>query len=131
LELDAYYGPNYESPEPVFVSKADGDIMAVEDVVEQLSAYFKTHRDGILMVKEGFSGKRPCRFVLDGKVEYDTIATLGECENMSADTKVSFEGFLGIVEPTMESLPVRLWAEGQDPSTLDNHCVDSYSNNTT
>jgi hypothetical protein len=84
-----------------------------------MSAYFKIHKESTIIVKERFLGKRPCRCVVDGEVEYDAIAALGKGENMSTDTNVSFEGFLGIVEPAMESLPVRLWAEGQDPSTLD------------
>jgi non-ribosomal peptide synthetase component E (peptide arylation enzyme) len=71
------------------VSTADGGVIAVADVVEQPLAYFKTHKEGLLMIKEGFLGKRPCRFVVDGKVEYETIATLSEVEEIPADTKNS------------------------------------------
>jgi hypothetical protein len=104
----------------VLVNRADSGIVTIADVVEQLSAYCETYKEDILIVNEGRLGKRLCHFVVDGKVEYDAIATIGQFgEEIPTDTKDFFERFLGIIEPTMKSLPVRLWAEGQGPSTLD------------
>jgi hypothetical protein len=61
------------------------------------------------MVLELYLEKKPCRFVVDCKVEYDpTILVSGE--EISPDTKVFFNGFFGITEPDVE-LGVELCAE--------------------
>jgi hypothetical protein len=106
--IDDYCLYDYEPPDPLLVSRADGGTVTVADVVEQLSAYFASHREDIFMVLELYSGKKPCRFVVDGKVEYDP--TLAGGEEISADTKVFFDGFVGIVQPD-SALPVQLCAE--------------------
>ncbi|RYN29899.1 hypothetical protein AA0113_g698 [Alternaria arborescens] len=90
--IDWYDHYDYESPEPLLVSRADGGTVTVADVVEELSAYFTSHREDIFMVLELYLKKRPCRFVVDGNVEYDpTILASGE--EISPDTKVLFNGF--------------------------------------
>ena len=45
--------------------------------------------------------------------------TLGKDWGASPGTRVFFEGFFGIIEPTMESLPVLLWTEGDGSFPLD------------
>jgi hypothetical protein len=107
---------DYESPEPLLVSRADGGTVTVADVVEQLSAYFASHREDIFMVLELYLDKMPCRLLVDGKVEYDpTILASGE--EISPDTKVFFNGCFGIIEPDME-LGVELCAEQDLPERL-------------
>jgi hypothetical protein len=113
--IDDYCLYDYEPPDPLLVSRADGGTVTVADVVEQLSVYFASHREDIFMVLELYSGKKPCRFVVDGKVEYDP--TLAGGEEISADTKVFFDGFVGIVQPDSE-LPVQLCAEEDLPKRL-------------
>jgi hypothetical protein len=113
--IDDYSLYDYEPPEPLLVSRADGGTITVADVVEQLSAYFASHREDIFMVLEVYLGKKPCRFVVDGKVEYDP--TLAGDEGLSADTKVFFDGFVGIIQPDLE-LPVLLCAEEDLPERL-------------
>ena len=51
--------------------------------------------------------------------EQAITTTLGEDRGTSPGTKVFFEGFFGIIEPTMESLPVLLWTEGDGSFSLD------------
>ncbi|RYN61847.1 hypothetical protein AA0114_g627 [Alternaria tenuissima] len=107
---------DYESPEPLLVSRADGGTVTVADVVEQLSAYFASHREDIFMVLELYLDKMPCRLLVDGKVEYDpTILASGE--EISPDTKFFFNGCFGIIEPDME-LGVELCAEQDLPERL-------------
>jgi hypothetical protein len=114
--VDGYDLYDYEPPEPLLVSRADGGTVTVADVVQQLSAYFASHREDIFMVLELYLGKKPCRFVADGKVEYDPT-TLAGGEEISADTKVFFDGFFGIIEPDLE-LSVQLCAEEDLPKKL-------------
>jgi hypothetical protein len=114
--VDDYYLYDYEPPEPLLVSRADGGTVTVADVVKQLSAYFASHREDIFMVLELYLGKKPCRFVVDGKVEYDPT-TLAGGEEISADTKVFFDGFFGIIEPDLK-LQVQLCAEEDLPERL-------------
>jgi hypothetical protein len=114
--VDGYDLYDYESPEPLLVSRADGGTVTVADVVEQLSAYFASHREDIFMVLELDLEKKPCRFVVDGKVEYDPT-TLASGEQISPDTKVFFDGFFGVIEPDSE-LPVQLCAEQDLPKRL-------------
>ena len=51
--------------------------------------------------------------------EQTVTTTLGEDRGTSPGTRVFFEGFFGIIEPTMESLPVLLWTEGDGSFPLD------------
>ena len=92
--------PDYAAPEDLRVSRADGGIVTVKDVVEQLSVYFQTHKEDILMAKE------------------DDV-------EMTADTRVFFEGFFGKIEPISPSLPVMLWVEGEEGLTYEDHLAES------
>jgi hypothetical protein len=106
-DLDANELPDYKRPKPLLVSRADGGTVTVADVVEQLSAYILTHKEDILMVKGACLGENASDYGAD------------DGQGTPANTRVFFEGFSGIIEPTMESLPVVLWAEGEGPSSLD------------
>jgi hypothetical protein len=46
--VDGYDLYDYESPEPLLVSRGDGGTVTVADVVQQLSAYFASHREDII-----------------------------------------------------------------------------------
>jgi hypothetical protein len=92
----------------LLVSRANGSTVTVADVIKQLSAYFASYREDISIVLELYLGKKLCRFVVDGKVEYSP--TLAGGEEISADTKVFFNGFVGIVQPN-SALSVQLCAE--------------------
>jgi hypothetical protein len=90
----------YTAPEDLRVSRADSGIITVQDVVEQLSVYFETHKEDILMAKE-------------------------DDEETTADTRVFFEGFFGMIEPISPSLPVILWAEGENGFTYEDHLAEN------
>ncbi|KAF2274489.1 uncharacterized protein EI97DRAFT_381433 [Westerdykella ornata] len=91
--LDNYEAAEFEAPDRVFVRGADGGIVTVADVVKQLSAYFIAHKEAILEAKFPF-------------LDFDK-------DNLS-NTRVFFDGFTFIIEPGMYSLPVELWAEGEN-----------------
>jgi hypothetical protein len=120
-DLDANELPDYKRPKPLLVSRAGGGTVTVADVVEQLSAYILTHKEDILMVKEACLEESAGDYGAgDGQ---GATATLGEGQGTPANIRVFFEGFFGIIEPTMESLPVVLWAEGEAPSSLDERLI--------
>ncbi|KAI4673385.1 uncharacterized protein J4E88_008998 [Alternaria novae-zelandiae] len=106
----------YQRPEPLVVTRGDGGTVTVADVVQQLSGYFATHKEDILMAKAYTNGSTSDHGAGDEKA---VTTTLGEDRGTSPVTKVFFEGFFGIIEPTMESLPVILWTEGDGSFPLD------------
>ncbi|KAI4706359.1 hypothetical protein J4E89_009093 [Alternaria sp. Ai002NY15] len=107
----------YQRPEPLLVTRADGGTVTVADVVQQLSVYFLTHKEDILMAKAYTNGDMSDHGADDDQAATDTLA---KDQGVSPGTRVFFEGFFGIIEPTMDSLPVLLWAEGEsDPYPLD------------
>jgi len=103
----------YQRPEPLLVTRADGGTVTVADVVQQLSVYFFTHKEDILMAKAYTNGE-----MSDHGADDDQAAsnTLGKDRDASPGTRVFFEGFFGIIEPSMDSVPVLLWAEGEGAS---------------
>jgi hypothetical protein len=46
-------------------------------------------------------------------------------EEVTADTMVFFEGFFGMIKPISPSLPVILWAEGEEGFTYEDHLAES------
>jgi len=110
----------YQRPEPLVVTKGDGGTVTVADVVQQLSKYFLTHKEDILKAKAYMSGSTSDHQAGD---EQAITTTLGEDRGTSPGTKVFFEGFFGIIEPTMESLPVLLWTEGDGSFSLDDRLL--------
>jgi len=110
----------YQRPEPLLVTRADGGTVTVADVVQQLSGYFLTHEEDILTAKAYMSGSTSDHRAGD---EQALTTTLGEDRGTSPGTKVFFEGFFGIIEPTMESLPVLLWTEGDGSFSLDDRLL--------
>ncbi|KAI4616752.1 hypothetical protein J4E80_006027 [Alternaria sp. BMP 0032] len=106
----------YKRPEPLLVTRADGGTVTIADVVQQLSGYFLTHKEDILMAKAYTNGSTSDHRAGDEKA---VTTTLGDDRGTSPGTKVFFEGFFGIIEPTMESLPVILWTEGDGSFPLD------------
>ncbi|KAF1839656.1 hypothetical protein BDW02DRAFT_486452 [Decorospora gaudefroyi] len=109
-------------PEALMVSRADGGIVTVADVVEQLSAYFLDHKEEILMAMESL---------------LEAITT----PEISPNTRVFFDGFFGSIEPSGHPLPVCLWIEGQDGQSAEEHwaerarwnkrCDERHNDNTT
>ncbi|KAI4644816.1 uncharacterized protein J4E79_010951 [Alternaria viburni] len=110
----------YQRPEPLLVTRADGGIVTVADVVQQLSGYFLTHKEDILKVKAYVNGHTSDHGADD---EQAVTTTLGEDRGTSPGTRVFFEGFFGIIEPTMESLPVLLWTEWDGSFSLDDRLL--------
>ena len=106
----------YQRPEPLLVTRADGGTVTITDVVEQLSVYLLTLKKDILMAKAYTNGD-----LSDHGADDDHAATntLGGDRGTPPGTRVFFEGFFGIIEPTMESLPVLLWTEGDGSFPLD------------
>ena len=106
----------YQRPEPLLVTRTDGGTVTVADVVQQLSVYFLTHKEDILMAQAYTN-----RDTSDHGANDDQAATnkLGKDRGTSPGTRVFFDGFFGVIEPTMESLPVLLWIEGDSSFPLD------------
>ncbi|KAI4676696.1 uncharacterized protein J4E84_009531 [Alternaria hordeiaustralica] len=106
----------YQRPEPLVVTRGDGGTVTVADVVQQLSGYFLTHKEDILKAKAYINGDSSDHGADD---EATVTTTLGGDRGAPPGTRVFFEGFFGIIEPTMESLPVLLWTEGDGSFPLD------------
>ncbi|KAI4647670.1 hypothetical protein J4E93_004080 [Alternaria ventricosa] len=103
----------YQRPEPLLVTRADSGTVTVADVVQQLSVYFSTHKEDILMAKAYTNGDTSDHGADDHQAATNT---LGKNRGSSPGTKVFFDGFFGIIEPSMDSVPVLLWAEGEGTS---------------
>ncbi|KAI4948601.1 hypothetical protein J4E86_007949 [Alternaria arbusti] len=103
----------YQRPEPLLVTRTDGGTLTVADVIQQLSVYFLTHKEDILKAKAYTNGDSS-----DHGADDDQAATntLGKVRGTSPGTRVFFDGFFGIIEPTMDSVPVLLWAEEESAS---------------
>jgi hypothetical protein len=112
--LDNFEHPYYRSPRRVFVRREDNAPLTVQDIVEQLSVYFKTHKDGILESKDGDLRTSISTVGEDGKIYPVTTALLGDDDNISEDTRVFFDGFPGSLFSSDYALPVGLWAEGEE-----------------
>ncbi|KAI4604746.1 hypothetical protein J4E83_010987 [Alternaria metachromatica] len=110
----------YQRPQPLLVTREDGGTVTVADVVQQLSGYFLTHKEDILKAKVYMSGNTS-DYGADDKQA--ATATLGEDRGVSPGTRILFEGFFGIIEPTMESLAVLLWTEGDGSFSLDDRLL--------
>jgi len=103
----------YQRPEPLLVTRTDGATVTVADVVQQLSVYFLIHKEDILKAKAYTNGDSS-----DHGADDDQAATntLGKDRGTSPGTRVFFDEFFGIIEPTMNSVPVLLWAEEESAS---------------
>lgn len=116
--LDDYEAAEYVRPDPLVVRKADGGIVTVADVVEQLSAHFIAHKDEILEAKEPFL--HTTVHSTDGELSM-SISPLPVDQDIPADTQVFFDGFFGGIEPGRSALPVQLWAEGEGGESIEDH----------
>jgi hypothetical protein len=120
--LEEWEAPEYEEndiviPEPLVVRRADGGIVTISDVIEQLSRYIITHKDIILEAKSSCL-HWTTHETTEGGEHIDNIPAY-EDVLASADTKVAFDGFFGSIEAGRYALPVVLWAEGEEGMTLE------------
>jgi hypothetical protein len=106
MALDEFEGgddddQDLEAPDAVVVRGKDGNIVTIEDVVEQLSPHFNAHKREILEVKAPFVNVSPA--------------------DISMDTKVFFDQFFGIITPGLSALGIELWIEGEDGESIEEH----------
>jgi hypothetical protein len=89
--------PGYKRPRRLMVQRADGNVVTIADVVEQLSPYFNEHREDILWVKA------PMLNIPSNSTRYDEEVW---------DTKFFFEGFSwGVIEDEYYAIGVEVQAE--------------------
>ncbi|CAG5179354.1 uncharacterized protein ALTATR162_LOCUS9179 [Alternaria atra] len=104
-DLQNFETADFEAPEPLLVRRADGSVVTIGDVVEQLSRYFVTHKDEILKAKSAFLQRtheiaEGGEHVLGIPAYKDVLAP--------PDTKVAFEGFFGGISTGHYALHVLL-----------------------
>jgi hypothetical protein len=116
--LDDYEAYGYVRPRPLIVRRADGGIVTVADVVEQLSAHLIAHKDEILEAKEPLLHARSRG--ADGELRMSVPALPVE-ENIPTNTRVFFDGFFGDIESGTRALPIQLWAEGECGESVEEH----------
>jgi hypothetical protein len=104
------------TPKPLLVRRADGGIITIGDVVEQLSRYIIKNKDLILLAK-GPSIQVTHEVTEGGEHVIGIPADDGA--PAPPDTKVVFVGFSGMIEAGFYALPVELWAEGEMGKTLE------------
>lgn len=115
-DLQDFEAADFETPEPLIVRRADGGIVTIGDVVEQLSLYFVTHKDKILEAKSAY-----LETTHEISEAGEHVVGIPAHENVPAapDTKVVFEGFFGGISAGHCAVRVQLWAEGEEGKTLD------------
>lgn len=110
-EHEAYdYVDDESAPDPVYVTREDGGVVTIFDVIEQLSPYLIEHKDAILEVKAPFIAST--HEVVDGMNVLSIPAHDGSMP--PPDTKVWFDGFFGGVDIGCHSVAVELLADGED-----------------
>jgi hypothetical protein len=125
-ELNEFHAngiPGFQRPKPVLVSRADGGTVTVADVVQQLSVYFLSHKEDILTAKEAYLEESTSDCGTDDEQVGTTTIGKGHGAHKPANRRVFFDGFFGIIEPTMKALPVLLWAKGEGSSSLDDRLL--------
>jgi hypothetical protein len=115
-DLQNFEGADFKAPEPLLVRRADGGIITIADVVEQLSHYFITHKDKILEAKS--PSIQATHEITEGG-EHVVGIPASEGVPAPADTKVVFEEFFGGISAGHYAVPVQLWAEGEEGKSLD------------
>jgi len=113
----------FQRPKPVVVSRADGGTVTVADVVQQLSVYFLSYKEDILRAKEAYLEESTSDYGTDDEQVGTATICEGHGAHQPANRRVFFDGFFGIIEPTMEALPVLLWAKGEGSSSLDDRLL--------
>jgi hypothetical protein len=115
FEAFDYEESDMDAPDPLVVRRADGGIVTIADVVEQLSRYIIVHKDMILEAKSPFV--LMTHEITEGG---EHVVRLPAYEDVlaSPDTKVAFQGFYGNIKAGHYALPVLLWAEGEEGKTL-------------
>ncbi|PVI07268.1 hypothetical protein DM02DRAFT_357741 [Periconia macrospinosa] len=108
--------PDYQAPEALVVRRADGGIVTIADVVEQLSVYIIAHKNTILEAKGPFL--QTTHEITDAG-EHVVGIPCYQYGTVSPNTKVAFEGFFGSIEVGRYAVPVELWAEGEESKTLE------------
>jgi hypothetical protein len=114
-DLQDFEAADFRAPKPVIVRRADGGVITIGDVVEQLSRYFITHKDIILETKAPslqFTHEIGSGEQVVGIPAYDDTPA-------PPDTKVVFEGFDGGVSAGHSAVHVQLWADGQEGKSLE------------
>lgn len=102
-------------PKALLVRRADGVIITIGDVVEQLSRYIIANKDLTLLAK-GPSIQVTHGITAGGEHAIGLPADDGA--PAPPDTKVAFIGFSGMIEAGFYALPVESWAEGEMGKTL-------------
>jgi hypothetical protein len=116
-DADEFDSDGFEAPEPRVVRRADGGVITIADIVEQLSQYLIENKDKILEAKAAQLHSTHWR---DGKQVGDVGTPAYDYdEPPPPDTKVAFEGFFGGVESRDTVVQVELWADGQLGKSLD------------
>jgi hypothetical protein len=107
--------PDYEAPRPLLVRRADGGVVTVGDVVEQLSPYLIGHKAKILEAKSPF-----LQMIHEITAEGEHLVGIPSHGDVVAppDTRVAFDGFFGGIPVGRYFLHVELWADGEEGKTL-------------
>jgi hypothetical protein len=113
-DLDNHFEYDYTAPDAVLVKRADGGIVTISDVVEQLGVYFLTHKEAILLAKAQVADGDPWTTVPVGGDEDDQ-------KTLPANTRVFFDGFFTAADPQNPWFPVLLWVEGEDGHSIEDH----------
>jgi hypothetical protein len=104
------------TPKPLLVRRADGGIITIGDIVEQLSRYIIANKALILLAKG--PSIQATHEVTEGGEDVIGIPADNGAPALP-DTKVAFAGFSGMTEAGFYALPVELWAEGEMGKTLE------------
>jgi hypothetical protein len=115
-DLDNVELPEYDAPMPVLVRRADGGVITVGDVVQQLSHYFTELKDKILEAKSPF-----LQMTHEVTATGEHIVGIPAYEDLLAppDTQVAFEEFFGGIHNGRFAVPVELWADGEEGKSLE------------
>lgn len=100
----------------MLVRRADGGIVTIGDVVEQLSQYSVQHKDFILEHKAPFI--QMTHDITEGGVHVVGIPA-HDGTPAPPDIKIAFNGFFGGVSAGRYSVNVQLWADGEEGKTLE------------
>ncbi|USP81872.1 hypothetical protein yc1106_09146 [Curvularia clavata] len=115
-DLDNYIECDYDytAPDALLVKRADGGIVTISDVVEQLGPYFLSHKEAILLAKAVIADPGTTTVPYDGPKD--------DRRTLPANTRVFFDGtFLDITDPRKPWFPITFWVEGEDGDSIEDH----------
>jgi hypothetical protein len=115
-DLNKFDSADLEAPEPLLVRRADGGVVTIGDVIEQLSHYFIAHKDVILEAKAPF-----LQTTHEITETGEHVVGIPAYDDTPAppDTKVAFEGVFGGVHAGHHDVHVLLWADGEEGKSLE------------